>query len=119
MPPQLPKAKNAADDQVVIKLTVDGKVYEIRPDEISAQLVGEVRNATGMSVAAIMGTLDDGDVDIDIVTSLAFMGLRQSGDSQTKYRRLATKVTYESKIDIDVVSGDTDGGDVGEGPAAD
>ena len=103
MPPPRPAKKS--DDSPAIKATIDGTDYVVRPDEVSAQLMGEIRNTCGRTFASVMGDLsadrpEDSTFDYDTLAILAFVATRQAGDTRTSYASIAKTITYGSTVEV-------------------
>lgn len=86
-----------AADELTITIKVDGVAYTVRPDEVTANQVGQLRRVTGFSLQTLMQVAADSP-DLDVIAALVWLARRQAGEN-VNYEKVAEAITYQSDID--------------------
>lgn len=119
-----PATKRSADEkrqalEQGLRITLDGRQYEVRFGDVTPAISRELRAATGMGWAQMTGLLMS-DPDVDLLQAFVWVARRLKGE------RLSiddVEMSYEDVIDIvqrndiEAVTADDAGGD-DEGPEA-
>jgi len=85
----------------VIRVPVDGKIYSLRPNELSAVDVGDCRTQAPMTFNRALAIArqiadDELDYDIDVTAILVWLSRRQHGEVDLAYRDVAAAISYGS-----------------------
>jgi hypothetical protein len=90
-------SRRAEAEAMTITIKVDGAVYTVRPGEVTANLVGQLRRVTGFSLQGLMAAAGE-DPDLDVIAALVWMARRQAGEN-VNYEKVADSISYESDIE--------------------
>jgi hypothetical protein len=92
-----PGGARSGDDELTITVKVDGEPYTVRPNDITANLVGQLRRVTGFSLQALMQAAADAP-DLDVIAGLVWLARRQRGEN-VNYEKVAESISYSSEIE--------------------
>lgn len=84
-------------EQLTITVKVDGEPFTVRPNEVSAKMVGQLRRVTGFSLQTLMAAAGE-EPDLDVIAALVWLARRQTGEN-VNYDKVAEALTYESDIE--------------------
>ena len=96
--PGAARRKEAENASITVK--VDDAAYTMRMAEISARDTGDLRRATGMSVAEVMVCAQESP-DLDVAAALIWLARRQNGEPKLPYDDVAGDLTYGSDFDLE------------------
>ncbi len=82
-----------------VTITVDGVAHTFRPVEVSANMIGQLRRATGMSLAECMEAAQKSP-DLDVLAAMVWLARRQAGEAIT-YDEVADALTYDTELEVD------------------
>lgn len=96
-------------ERQMIKISVNGDVYEFRPGEMTPRIARLVRQRTGMSAAKAHEQLGS-DPDVDVVAVLCYAAALQS-DVNADWDKLAESMSW---LDMPTVEWASDEGDISD-----
>lgn len=85
--------RDAAHDQGV-RLTIDGRVYEVRHGDLSALDVRALRREVGVSFVGLIDELNDAP-DVDSIAAFMWLARRLEGEKALTYEAVAAEVDYD------------------------
>lgn len=92
-----PRPGGSKTDELTITVKVDGDPFTVRPNEVSAKMVGQLRRVTGFSLQSLMAAAGE-EPDLDVIAALVWLARRQQGEN-VSYDKIADSLTYESDIE--------------------
>lgn len=79
-----------------LRIEALGQVYELKPDEVTAEDAKDFRREVGTALGAVFGGARD--VDLDVIAGVIWIVRRKEGERTLKYHDVAGKLTYASEI---------------------
>lgn len=91
-----------------IQFSLDGKVYTLREEELTAKDIRELRNETRLGFAQHVMMMRAGAFDLDTIAALAWMARRQNGEPDLAFSEVEEGITYKTPFEEVVDQGDND-----------
>lgn len=81
-----------------LRVEAFGQMYELKPDEVTAEDAKAFRRFVGVPLMSVMGGSQD--MDLDVVAGIIWLARVKNGEPGVTYQSVASRLTYGSEIDF-------------------
>jgi len=85
-----------------IRVTLDGKTYEVWEGDLSAVDISQLRRQAGYSFLGLLNAATT-DMDLDVVAALVWLARRVEGQTNLPFEVVAREVTYDSDLSAEAI----------------
>ena len=85
-------------DSPLVKLTIDGTVYKLRPAELNAWQTATFEAECGLPVELLVARLGADSVTLSDVARFVYLCAMQGGQDPTSFRAVAERLTYRADV---------------------
>lgn len=111
------EANRKAGLDVGFKITVDGRVYQVRAGDLNGLDMAAMRREVGMTFGQLSRIPSD-EWDLDIIAAIVWLARRVNGEPTLTYAEVAQEMTYDDLDDLGMDEADSlDEDDPGEAGA--
>lgn len=93
-----------------MRLTVEGKAYDLEREAMNIALIKECRAATGYAPMTLANMFGRGEGDLDVLAAFIWLARRQAGE-KVKLADVEQALSYETEVTIEYVTEGTSDAD--------